>query len=272
MNTIFVPVYPKPDGPNITQLCIDFSAFDPHDGVQFAVVMKNPAGLVIDKTYTNLAGEDWQDWPPEQTAGADYNYVKNVVLNNLGYTEAIAPFFIEQPQNVNVNNGQPVSFTCLASGDLPISYQWKKAGSIISGAISNVYNIESATESDVGSYYVNVSNAAGNCESISASLNINAPPTISIQPISVTQESGTNCQFNVVAQGAVPLTYQWEKDGVAIPEANNYVYELSGISDLDAGNYIVTVTNIAGSIQSDTATLTVTNPPPPPPVPTGDNP
>lgn len=275
MNTIFIPVYPKPDGPNITQLCVDFNTFDPHDGVRFSVVMKNPSDIVIDKTFTNLAGEDWQDWPPEQSAGDDYNYVKKVVLDNLGYTEAIAPFFVIQPQDVTVNNGQPVSFSCLVSGDLPISYQWRKAGLAISGATSNTYSIESATEFDVGSYYVNASNAAGNIQSASASLSINAPPTILTQPVSVSQESGTDCRFNVIAQGAVPLTYQWEKDGVVIPESNNYVYQISGIKESDAGNYIVTVTNIAGSIQSDVATLTVTTPPPPPPpppIPTGDNP
>ena len=272
MNTIFIPVYPKPSGANITELCVDFSTFDPHDGIKFSVVMKNPAGLVIDKTFTNLAGDNWQDWPPEQTAGDDYNYVKNVVLNNLGYTEAIAPFFVTQPQDVSVNNGQPVSFSCLVSGDLPISYQWKRAGLAISGATSNIYSIESATELDVGSYYVNVSNTAGNVDSTSANLNINAPPTILTQPLSITQELGSNCEFSVAVQGAVPLTYQWKKDGVNITEATDYVYKITGIQESDAGNYLVAVNNIAGSIQSDLATLTVTTPPPPPPVPTGDNP
>jgi len=86
MNTIFISVYPKPNGPNVTQLCVDFNQFDPHEGIRFSVVMKNPEGLTLDRTYTNLTGDDWQNWPSEQTAGDDYDYVKNVVLTNLGYT------------------------------------------------------------------------------------------------------------------------------------------------------------------------------------------
>ena len=267
MNTIFIPVYPKPSGANVTRLDVDFNEFDPHNGIKFSVVLKNPQDLSLDRTYTCMYGDDWQDWPSEQTAQADYNYVKKVVLDNLGYTEAIAPFFIDQPQNANVNNGQPVLFSCLVSGDAPISYQWKRASLVISGATSNIYTIESATEFDVGSYCVNATNTVGSVDSSSVNLNINSPPTILIQPISLTKESGTDCQFNVAVQGTVPLTYQWQKDGVAIPEANDYICNLTGIMDSNAGNYLVTVSNIAGSVQSDAASLTVVAPQPIPPIP-----
>jgi hypothetical protein len=267
MNTIFIPVYPKPSGANITELCVDFNAFDPHEGVRFSVVMKNPAGIVIDKTYTNLAGDDWQDWPPEQTAEADYDYVKNVVLSNLGYTQAFAPFFITQPQDANVNSGQAASFSCLVSGDLPISYQWRKNGSLISGAINNIYDIASASETDIGSYSVIATNAAASVDSAFVHLSINEAPSIQTQPISVTGDSGSSCQFYVVAQGTSPLVYQWEKDGVAISGANTNTYQVQQIKDSDAGNYLATITNVAGSIQTDIATLTVITPPPPPEIP-----
>ena len=31
MNTIFIPVYPKPSGANVTRLDVDFNEFDPHN-------------------------------------------------------------------------------------------------------------------------------------------------------------------------------------------------------------------------------------------------
>ena len=41
----------------------------------------------------------------------------------------------------------------------------------------------------------------------------------------------------------------------------------------DSGNYFVTISNVAGSVQSDLAIVTVTEPTPPPdPLPTGTMP
>jgi hypothetical protein len=264
MNTIFIPVYPKPSGANITELCVDFNAFDPHEGVKFSVVMKNPVGLVLDKTYTNLAGDDWQNWPPEQTAGDDYNYVKKVVLDNLGYIEAIAPFFVAQPQDLAVNSGQAASFSCLASGDMPISYQWRKNSSPIPDATNDIYNIASASQSDVGSYSVVATNAAGSRDSAFVNLNLNYPPVIINQPINTTAFLSGAAQFSVLVQGSSTLVYEWQKDGVAISGSNSQIYQISDIKESDAGDYSVTISNSAGSVQSDIVTLTVENPPPAP--------
>ena len=75
--------------------------------------------------------------------------------------------------------------------------------------------------------------------------------------------------------GSTPLSFQWFKNGSAIPGATgvalpssitlqsgqtlvpNSVYYIPTISATDAGVYTCVVTNSAGSTTSDTATLTV---------------
>jgi len=274
MNTIFIPVYPKPSGANVTQLCVDFNAFDPHEGVKFSVVMKNPAGLVLDKTFTNLAGDDWQDWPPEQTATADYDYVKNVVLENLGYTQAIAPFITSQPVDQKVLDGQAAEFSVVASGDSPLSYQWVKNGSDVEGATSSIYSIPTVGTGDLGSYNVKINNPAGSITSSNASLNLFQAPVITSQPQNLDLMVSGVGYLNVGVMGDQPFAFQWDKNGEIILAATGSAFEITNAQISDSGNYSVTVSNVAGSVKSDLAIVTVnepTPPPPPPPVPTGDN-
>jgi hypothetical protein len=272
MNTIFIPVYPKPSGANVTQLCVDFNAFDPHDGIRFSVVMKNPEGLVLDKTFTNLAGDDWQDWPPEQTAAADYNYVKNVVLQNLGYTEAVAPYFTTQPENLKVLSGSPAVFTVVASGDAPISYQWYKNQELISGANLEVLTINSVSETNIGTYYVKAQNPVGSTNSNLASLNTFVAPFILSNPSDLSMPSGANAYFSAVFDGDQPITIEWFKDDQSIPDSNSSQYVISGVTQDNVGFYKAKATNIAGSIETSEASLSIiepTPPTPPEPVPTG---
>jgi len=273
MNTIFIPVYPKPSGANVTQLCVDFNAFDPHEGVKFSVVMKNPADLVLDRTYTNLAGDDWQDWPPEQTTEADYAYVKNVVLENLGYTEAVAPFITSQPVDQKVLDGQAAEFSVLASGDSPLTYQWTKNNLDVEGANSSIYSIASVGTGDLGSYNVKINNPAGSTVSSSVYLSLFQAPVITSQPQNLNLNVSGFGYLNVGVMGDQPLSFQWDKDGEIILAATGSAFQIANAQISDSGNYSVTVSNVAGSVKSDVAIVTINEPtpPPPPPVPTGDN-
>ena len=83
-------------------------------------------------------------------------------------------------------------------------------------------------------------------------------PTIATQPQSQAVLIGTpdaEVTFSVVATGTLPLEYQWFKDDEPIPGANSNSHTLTSTSAEDAGTYYVTVSNAAGSVTSDTATL-----------------
>jgi hypothetical protein len=82
-------------------------------------------------------------------------------------------------------------------------------------------------------------------------------PTISTQPASQTVTAGSNVTFSVVANGTPAPTYQWNKGGSPISGATNSSYTITAAQSAAAGTYTVVVTNAAGSVTSNAATLTV---------------
>ena len=87
------------------------------------------------------------------------------------------------------------------------------------------------------------------------------PPAITTQPQGKTICTGGSVTFSVEARGTTPLSYQWNKDGTAIPGATSASYAIESASASDAGSYTVTVRNSAGNVSSGPATLTVNVPP-----------
>jgi hypothetical protein len=92
-------------------------------------------------------------------------------------------------------------------------------------------------------------------------------PSITTQPANVTVNSGASASFTVAATGTEPFSYQWQLGGTAISGATSASYSIASATSAHAGNYSVVVTNAAGSVTSNTATLTVNTPAPPPPPP-----
>jgi hypothetical protein len=83
-------------------------------------------------------------------------------------------------------------------------------------------------------------------------------PTIITQPQSQTAPEGSDVTFSVVATGTEPLRYRWRRNGITLPGATNSSLTLFSVTSSNAGNYTVVVTNIAGSVLSSNAVLTVT--------------
>jgi hypothetical protein len=171
-----------------------------------------------------------------------------------------APAITTQPNSASVTAGNSASFSIVASGTSPLTYQWKKDGSSISGATSSTYTISSTSTSDAGSYTVVVTNSAGSATSNAATLTLvttTTAPSIATQPTSASVTAGNSASFSVAASGTSPFTYQWKKDGISISGAASSTYTISSTSTSDAGSYTVLVTNSAGSATSSAATLTV---------------
>jgi hypothetical protein len=62
---------------------------------------------------------------------------------------------------------------------------------------------------NAGDYSVAVTNVAGAATSAVATLTVLLPPMISTQPLSVTNVAGASASFSVIANGSLPLSYQW---------------------------------------------------------------
>lgn len=84
-------------------------------------------------------------------------------------------------------------------------------------------------------------------------------PVITNQPQSITVSEGNQASFSVTATGTPPLSYQWRKNSVNISGATNSTYTIPSAIPGDEGNYSVVVSNSAGSVTSNNATLTVTS-------------
>jgi hypothetical protein len=88
-------------------------------------------------------------------------------------------------------------------------------------------------------------------------------PVIAAQPVSLALLQGRNARFAVTASGETSLTYQWRTNGFNITDGGNVSgaasasLTVTGVTFANAANYDVVVANIAGSITSSIATLTV---------------
>jgi hypothetical protein len=89
-----------------------------------------------------------------------------------------------------------------------------------------------------------------------------AAPTITSQPTNQSVTAGLTATFTVTATGAQPLSYQWQENGGMIPGATASSYTTPATTSADDGEtFDVVVSNSAGSVTSNTATLSVTTPP-----------
>ncbi|HEX8371978.1 MAG TPA: YHYH protein [Chthoniobacterales bacterium] len=117
------------------------------------------------------------------TAVASYDTNGNGGVSGVGtsatatYTvPAVAPAITTAPVSQSVTAGTSVTFSVVASGTAPLTYQWSKGTSAIAGATASSYNIASPVVGDTGTYNVAVTNSAGTANS-SATLNVTAPLT-----------------------------------------------------------------------------------------------
>lgn len=168
-----------------------------------------------------------------------------------------APVITTDPASQTINEGQPVSFTVVASGTSPLAYQWFKGQDPISGATAATYMISVTTAADAGSYSVVVSNDQGDDTSASADLTIIVPPVITTPPAGKTALVGDSVTFDVVNTGTSPFTFQWFKDSTLLNGKTSSTLTVNPVTVADAGSYTVVVTNPAGFDTSAAAVLTV---------------
>jgi hypothetical protein len=193
------------------------------------------------------------------------NSAGSVTSNNARLTvnpDPVAPSIASQPASQTITAGQTATFSVTASGTTPLSYQWRKNGTAVSGATSSSYTTPAETTGDNGAQFsVVISNSAGSATSNSAVLTVNAAPvapSITTQPASQTITAGQTATFSVTASGTAPLSYQWQKNGVAISGATSTSYTTPAETTSDNGaQFSVVVGNSAGSATSNSAVLTV---------------
>jgi hypothetical protein len=242
----------------------------------FSVMASGSAPLAYQwqKNSLNIAAASMASYTTPLTTSGDNGAIFMVVVSNpagsvtsnaatLTVNSApAAPTITTQPASQTVIVGQTATFRVVATGSAPLSYQWQKNNLNIAGANLGSYTTSATVSGDNGAAFdVVVSNSGGTITSHQATLTVNmtaTPPTITTQPANQTVTAGQMATFSVIATGTAPLSYQWFQDSAAINGATSSSYTTPVATLANSGEqFQVKVSNAAGNITSNTATLTV---------------
>ncbi len=233
----------------------------------FFVVATNslPFAYQWKHTGTNLVGATASSLTLTNISAADRGGYTVEVTNNYGsvtsdvatLTVNVPATIVTQPTNQVAPAGTDVTFIVGTIGDGVLIYQWRRNSSPINGATDSMLVLTNVQLAQQGNYSVVVSNIYGKATSSSASLVVNAPPTITTQPQDRTLPAGTNVSFNVSVSGSPTLRYQWRLNGTNLTSRTSSGLSLFNIQSTNAGEYSVTVTNAFGAITSSPAMLVV---------------
>jgi hypothetical protein len=174
-----------------------------------------------------------------------------------------APTVTSQPTALNLTAGESRTLSVTATGSATFTYQWRKDGVAIPGATAATLELSSVKLTDAGSYTVVVTNSLGSVTSAAATVAVQAAsvaPTITSQLVGLNLQVGQSGTLSISASGTAPLAYQWRRDGVAIPGATGSTLTLAAVTQASAGKYTVVVSNPAGSVTSNEATVVVAEP------------
>src|SRR5258706_7913968 len=192
------------------------------------------------------------------------NSPQTISLTGTGSTASVvAPSITTQPASQTVTVGQTATFTVVATGTSPLSYQWKKNGTSISGATSSSYTTPATTSSDNGAQFtVVVSNSAGSVTSNAATLTVNASP----QPLQITTGSLPGGQTQTSYSASLQATggtapYAWSvisaqlPNGLSLSPANGTI---TGIPTLaGAFTFTIQVKDNSGGIASAAFSISI---------------
>jgi hypothetical protein len=190
------------------------------------------------------------------TADPDQTEYRVVITDNCGInatTSLIAiltvvspPAITSQPVAVQtLSIGCTASFSVTASSNAVLSYQWRKNGDAIGGAVSSTYSIPNLSIGDAGNYDVVITNSCGTVTSAISVLNVNSPCAITGGSDAVCTGAATTWEAP-----AGMSTYSWSGP-------NGFSETTPSITISEAGTYDLTITDANGCQSSCSRILTV---------------
>ncbi len=153
-------------------------------------------------------GNNFSVSPSETTTyyGRWTNSCGNSDCESVSVTVGITTLIVDQPDDINANEGDNVTFTVAAEGS-NLNYQWRFNGSDISDATNAVYTINNVQLSDAGNYDVEVT---GNCgiemsdaAVLSVSTGIDNLRSLGIQIFPNPTEGNLNIVFREVGKNTI---------------------------------------------------------------------
>ncbi|MFA6545384.1 MAG: kelch repeat-containing protein [Limisphaerales bacterium] len=219
-------------------------------------------GALADKSFTG-PGANYLFWDaihPSTKGHAQISTAAEVALGIFGST-VTAPAITQQPQGATVVAGARVLLGVGATGTAPMTYQWRRNGTVLTNATSPMLILANIQSGSAGNYDAVVSNAAGSVTSsppavvtVTGGVTL---PVISAQPLDQTVIAGSNVTFSVAATGTPPLVYQWFRNGAPLGGATAATLNLTAVTRAVSGIYLVGITNAGVGLLSSNAVLRV---------------
>ncbi len=266
-----------------------FAVASPVNATDFALITGSPAINAGDPAFTTGSGErdyfsqtrlaggrvdigmaEWLSGPEihvEQPAGtalvsgiSTVNFGTVVVPNNLVKTFTIT----------NAGSADLTGLALTKDGTNAAEYVLGALGSstLTAGSSTN-FTVTFAPTTD-GTRTANLRIASNDADEAVFKIMLSGvgviPVTITTQPVSKTVNPNTAVTFTVAATGSSPITYQWQKLNTTtmlfenITSVTSTSYAIASVVETNQGDYRVVATNAAGSVPSNTVTLSVNDP------------
>ena len=173
--------------------------------------------------------------------------------------EPAAPAIYGLPESLLLDYGAYLSVSPTVTGTSPITCRWRKDGVLLPSDLSAYFSRSYVTEADSGDYTLTVSNQSGTFTSAPMRVTVKAalPPTITYQPRSLVCFPGHTANFRAAATGTNPFSYQWYRNGVAIPGATGAALQVPDVNAALTGRYQLVISNPAGAAYTTEARLEI---------------
>ncbi|OYV02504.1 MAG: hypothetical protein CFE26_22140, partial [Verrucomicrobiales bacterium VVV1] len=160
----------------------------------------------------------------------------------------VAPSITTQPVAASVVTGSNATFTVVAAGSAPLTYQWRKDGINLAGAVGATLTIPNTQPVAAGSYSVVVTNNVSTITSAAAALTVTAPVVPPVITSANTAAGGLGVPFAyLIAATNTPTSF----NATGLPaglSVNTATGVISGTPTASGSSTVtLTATNTAGS-------------------------
>lgn len=156
------------------------------------------------------------------------------------------PAIARPPTSVATRPGYSVTLEAEATGFPTMTVRWQKDGVDVPGATSKKLVLRNITAAELGLYRAVFTNSIGEASTAEAVVSLLDEPVITSQPVDQNVLLGTVARFEVSvtpppANPALPLSFQWLKNGFIIPGATQPVLDIPAVRMADLGDYQVVI-------------------------------
>lgn len=182
----------------------------------------------------------------------------NTTSKSVLVTVGAPPVVTSQPLAQSACEGENVTFTMDATGT-NVTFQWLKNGEPIPSATGKQLVLTNISLFDESTYSCLVEGACTPTVTTNAvGLNIVERPQIRTQPADRSYRVGDTLLLTFDVFGE-ELSYQWFRQGVAVPGATDRLYRKVSVSKADSGTWVCNVMNRCDTIETRSVNVVVTS-------------